>query len=132
MIANARIVRALIRPAGRQVTIRDHDAARIDIANTGPASFSRANTAASGRGASGFASRINARRSVYFHSSTRRCGRPVAANCSNAAARSGAGPGRLRLRLLPFGRELLLGGVLDESDFSHAYSAATGVSWNCA
>ncbi len=41
-----------------------------------PAFLARALAAASGGAASGFASRISARRSVYFHSSTRRCGRP--------------------------------------------------------
>ena len=41
---------------------------------------------------------------------------------------------QLALRRLPFGRELLLGGVLHQGQFSHcvSYSAATGASWNCA
>src|SRR5262249_14877369 len=38
--------------------------------------------------ASGLASRINARRSVYFHSSMRRCGRPLASKRRNASSRS--------------------------------------------
>src|SRR4051812_28366077 len=40
--------------------------------------------------------------------------------------------GQLRLGGGPFGRELLLGRVLDEGDLSHPYSAAIGASWNCA
>ena len=40
------------------------------------ASAARFSAAASGAGASGSTSRISARRSVYFHSSIRRCGRP--------------------------------------------------------
>ena len=43
--------------------------------------------------ASGFASRISARRSVYFHSSTRRCGSPAASNRLNADSRAAAAPG---------------------------------------
>ena len=43
-----------------------------------PAFLARALAAASGGPASGLASRISARRSVYFQSSTRRCGRPSA------------------------------------------------------
>ncbi len=45
-----------------------------------PAFLARVLAAASGGAASGFASRISARRSVYFQSSTRRCGRPSLAN----------------------------------------------------
>src|SRR5262245_21132638 len=59
-----------------------------------PAACPRALAAAPGAPASGLASRISARRSVYFHSSTRRCGRPAAAKRSNAVARKSVGPGR--------------------------------------
>ena len=52
--------------------------------------LARALAAASGGAASGFASRISARRSVYFHSSTRRCGRPSLANTPKAASRCAA------------------------------------------
>src|SRR6185369_349092 len=38
--------------------------------------------------ASGLASRISARKSVYFHSSMRRCGRPLASKRRNASSRS--------------------------------------------
>src|SRR6185369_12134783 len=69
---------------------------RLSIsASNAPASFARALAAASGGIASGFASRISARKSVYFHSSMRRCGSPTAENRSNAAARIGAAPGSL-------------------------------------
>src|SRR5437870_100183 len=62
--------------------------------------WARALVAASGTLASGLASRISARRSVYFHSSTRRCGRPCASNRRNAASRSAAmaSPARPALR----------------------------------
>ena len=50
--------------------------------------LARASAAASGAGASGSTSRISARRSVYFHSSTRRCGRPATSKRANAASRS--------------------------------------------
>src|SRR5229473_1919155 len=50
----------------------------------------RALVVASGTPASGLASRISARRSVYFHSSTRRCGRPCASKRWNAASRRAA------------------------------------------
>src|ERR1700722_1258604 len=59
-------------------------------ASTRPASWARAFAAASGGGASGLASRISARRSVYFHSSMRRCGRPAASKRRNAASRRAA------------------------------------------
>src|SRR5712691_3702411 len=59
-------------------------------ASSAPAPFARRFARASGTAASGFASRISARRSVYFHSSTRRCGRPSASKASNAAARRSA------------------------------------------
>ena len=55
-----------------------------------PAVFARALAAASGGAASGLASRISARKSVYFQSSMRRCGRPILAKTSNAAARCSA------------------------------------------
>ncbi len=57
-------------------------------ASAAPALLARALAAASGAPASGLASRISARRSVYFHSSTRRCGRPLVLNCRKASARS--------------------------------------------
>ena len=66
--------------------VDEHDAARIDIAEQlRRPSCARALAAASGGPASGLASRISARRSVYFHSSTRRCGRPCAVEAANAA-----------------------------------------------
>src|SRR5262249_3923799 len=55
-----------------------------------PASLALLFACASGAGAIGFASRISARRSVYFHSSTRRCGRPRASKLWNAVARCSA------------------------------------------
>src|SRR6202521_584871 len=55
-----------------------------------PARFARFFACMSGAAARGFASRIRARRSVYFHSSTRRCGRPCSSKAWNAAARRSA------------------------------------------
>src|SRR5262252_3862562 len=59
-------------------------------ANTPPADFARALATASGASASGLASCIRARRSVYFQSSTRRLGSPCASKCRNAASRRAA------------------------------------------
>src|SRR3984957_15716904 len=47
---------------------------------------------AAGGLASGFASRISVRKSVYFHSSTRRLGSPLASKRRNAASRPAATP----------------------------------------
>ena len=55
-----------------------------------PPSSRRALAAASGGLASGFASRMSARRSVYFQSSMRRWGKPSFANTSKAASRCSA------------------------------------------
>src|SRR6266516_7015991 len=55
-----------------------------------PLPLPRCFACASGAAASGFASRISARKSVYFHSSTRRCGSPRASKLWNAAARRSA------------------------------------------
>ena len=54
-------------------------------ATTSPARRAASFAASSGGGASGLASRISVRRSVYFHSSIRRCGRPRCSNCRNAS-----------------------------------------------
>ena len=62
--------------------------------------LARALAAASGTPASGLASRISARRSVYFHSSTRRCGRPRL-EAREAASRSAATALARQLRLRP-------------------------------
>src|ERR671937_826778 len=69
-------------------------------ASVASAALARAFAAASGKPASGFASRMSARRSVYFHSSTRRCGRPSVSKRRNASSRSTptvGGPGSARL-----------------------------------
>ncbi len=47
-----------------------------------------------GRDASGAASRSSARQSVYFHDSTRRCGRPPSAIGAKAAVRAAMSPGK--------------------------------------
>src|SRR4051812_1589423 len=62
-------------------------------ASSAPACAERVFAAASGAPASGLASRMSARRSVYFHSSTRRCGSPAASKRLNAASRRPAAPG---------------------------------------
>src|SRR5665647_1675819 len=59
-------------------------------ANICPADLACCLAAASGGGASGYDSRISARRSVYFQASTRRCGRPPASKRLNASSRSAA------------------------------------------
>src|SRR6266508_4549739 len=59
-------------------------------ARAAPAFLARALATASGRPASGLASRISARRSVYFHSSTRRCGRPDVSKRRKAFSRKAA------------------------------------------
>src|SRR5258705_2963899 len=81
-------------------------------ASAAPASLARALAAASGGGASGFASRMRARRSVYFHSSTRRFGSPAAAKRSNAVARSNAGPGSLSLAVTKLSARAVSAAVL--------------------
>src|SRR6516225_7182674 len=55
-----------------------------------PAPAARTSAVASGGGASGSASRISARRSVYFHSSTRRLGRPACSKRPKASWRNAA------------------------------------------
>ena len=70
--------------------------------------------------ASGSASRISARKSVYFHSSTRRCGSPRASNCLKAFSRNAATaplPGSVAARRLIGVGERLLGRGLDGADF---------------
>ena len=70
----------------------------LAAARNAPADLAFSFAAASGGGASGFASRISARRSVYFQVSTRRCGNPFASKVRNALSRSdftAAAPGRV-------------------------------------
>ena len=69
--------------------------------------------------ASGLASRISARRSVYFHSSTRRCGRPGVSKRSNAASRSARPrrPAACAFAAAKARRERRLGRRLDRADF---------------
>src|SRR6266487_1296633 len=57
-------------------------------ASVASASLARAFATASGGTARGFASRMSARKSVYFHSSTRRCGSPSASKRRKASSRS--------------------------------------------
>ena len=85
-------------------------------AKAAPASLARALAAASGGAASGFASRISARRSVYFHSSTRRCGRPAVSNRRNAASRRSAAPGSSRFAVGEARRQRGLGRRPDRAD----------------
>src|SRR5258705_1952997 len=80
-----------------------------------------ANACLSARGgpASGLASRISTRRSVYFHASMRRCGRPAASKRRNAASRGPAWsrrPGRraltaAKLSARPVSAAVLMRGV---------------------
>ena len=119
---------------GHERAIDEHEPPAVDVGEQrrrhpwrAPSRRHRAGSRAASRRASARAGRCT--------STPRRAGAagPAAAKRSNAAARSGAAPGSLRLRRLPFGRELLLGGVLHQGQFSHcSYSAATGASWNCA
>ena len=98
--ASACAIERMVRPGSscgqigqfrHERAVDEHDAARTrSPASSAPASFARAFAAASGAPASGLASRISARRSVYFHSSTRRCGRPSRSKRRNAASRRSA------------------------------------------
>src|SRR5712692_1010082 len=84
-------------------------------ASMAPASLARALAAASGMPASGFASRMSARRSVYFHSSTRRCGRPSVSKRRKASSRSAAtaaAPGSARLTTAKFSASAVSAAVL--------------------
>ena len=110
----------------RKDAVDKDNAAAIDIADQpagslGPRQRRRHRAALP----SGLASRISARRSVYFHSSTRRCGSPCAANRSNACARSVRLARQARLRLVPFGRERKLGGGFQDGYVSHCISSFT-------
>src|SRR5258705_10973906 len=78
-------------------------------------SRARALVAASGTPASGLASRISARKSVYFHSSTRRCGRPPDSKRAHASSRKAAtppAPGSARLAAAKFAASALSAAVL--------------------
>src|SRR3981081_1671691 len=80
-----------------------------------PAVLARAFAAASGTPASGLASRISARRSVYFHSSTRRCGSPSFSNRLKASSRNAAtapAPGSARLTAAKFAASAVSARVL--------------------
>ena len=85
-------------------------------------SLARSSATEPGGGASGFASRRSARRSVYFQSSTRRWGRPLSRKLSNAVSRSALtspSPGRLSRRT-PIGfRECRFRGGLHRVDVRH-------------
>src|SRR5262249_33813202 len=59
-------------------------------ASVAAASLARPLAAASGGAASGLASRMSARKSVYFQSSSRRCGSPSVSNRPNASSRKAA------------------------------------------
>ncbi len=91
--ASACAIERIVRP-GSSAARSDNSGTKAPSTNTmrrasiaasiAPALAACAFAAASGGPASGLASRIRARRSVYFHSSTRRCGRPSAAKRPNA------------------------------------------------
>src|SRR5471032_2185157 len=61
---------------------------RASMPGNGSSVFAALIAAASGGGARGAASRISARRSVYFHSSIRRCGSPLSRKDIAAFSRS--------------------------------------------
>src|SRR5262245_2466902 len=107
--ANACAMERMVRPASRRPR-SESSGTRAPSTNTMrrastaasvvSAALARSFAAASGKPASGFASRMSARKSVYFHSSTRRCGRPSASKRRKASSRSvptAAGPGSARL-----------------------------------
>src|SRR3981189_155565 len=80
-----------------------------------PAVSARAFAAASGTPASGLASRITARRSVFFPSSPRRCGSPSFSNRLKASSRSAAtapAPGSARLTAAKFAASAVSATVL--------------------
>ena len=110
---------------------------RRDVAcrrSAGRRALARALAAASGAPASGLASRISARRSVYFHSSIRRCGRPSASKRPNAASRSATtlpSPGSVGLADANASASACSAVGLHGADFGvHGASAAS--SWYCA
>src|SRR5260221_361329 len=79
------------------------------------ASLARAFAAASGTAASGLASRMSARKSVYFHSSTRRCGKPSVSKRRKASSRSAPtapAPGSARLTAAKFAASAVSAAVL--------------------
>src|SRR5437867_3232650 len=84
-------------------------------ASVAVASLARAFAAASGTPASGLASRMSARRSVYFQSSRRRCGRPSDSKRRNASSRNAAivpAPGSVPLACAKFAASALSAAVL--------------------
>ena len=79
--ASGRIVRPASRPAvsdssGNERAVDEGETAAFDVAEHFPCRLGNRLRRRVGRLASGLASRMSARRSVYFHSSMRRCGRP--------------------------------------------------------
>ena len=77
---------------------------------------------------------ISARRSVYFHSSTRRCGRPSASKRAAAASRSATtlrSPGSLAFAAVIGLGQRLLGVGLHAAEFG-VHDASAASPWNCA
>src|SRR5579871_650355 len=101
LAASAADMDLIVRPCSRSAR-SDSSGTKAPSTNTirrasrSPASMLRlairALATASGICAKGSASRINARRSVYFHSSTRRLGSPSLSKRRNASARNAATP----------------------------------------
>src|SRR3954451_8355354 len=104
----------MVRPASRSAR-SDSSGTNMPSTNTmrrasieasmAPADLASALAAASGTPASGLASRISARRSVYFHSSNRRCGSPSLSQRRDASSRNAAtagAPGSARFAMAKF------------------------------
>src|SRR5215467_12717112 len=95
--ASACAMERMVRPASRPARSESSGTKAPSTNTTRRASIAgsvartplaRAFAAVSGTPASGLASRMSARKSVYFHSSTRRCGKPSVSKRRKASSRS--------------------------------------------
>src|SRR5436305_1211294 len=123
---------SLIGPVGREITVRDDDAPRLEIAKAcarvrQPRENIRVGPRCKRLGVAHQCAQIGV--FPFLDAAVRKTRRRKAPECRFAQWRHAR---ELCLRSRPLGRELLLGDVLDEGHFSHFYSAATGASWNWA
>src|SRR4051794_33311584 len=113
----------VIRPVRREITVRNHNAARLKIAETRACirelreNF-RASTSRKRLGVAHQRAQVGV--FPFLDPAGRQSGLGEALECGLT---QGRGAWQLRLGCRPFGRELLLSRVLDESDVSHRYSA---------
>ena len=115
----ARLQAGKIGELGHEGAVDKHDAAAFDRGEHRARVLGARLGGGVGVLASGLASRISARRSVYFHSSTRRCGRPAVSKRLKACSRNAAtapAPGSAGLDGSEIRRQPGLGRSLDRSD----------------